>query len=359
MRTSLAVFVLASAGMLAVDLQSTAAPGDAAAAPLRPAARPQARAEPATVRVAFVRDGRLVRVERLVPRGLPTARFALRELFEGPTRAERRNGIRTAISEGARVRTLRAVDGTWRVNVSRSTFASGTTETKRRRLWQIEATLAPLGDEQQAVVATEGRFVTVQRLGVQPGPWAAETGEQDYLYSLRGAQIRLWQLGYLDRASVTGSLDYLTEQALLAFQGWERLARTGTLTGETQVALFRAARPTPAHRLPGKHVEIFRDLGVLLTVEDGQVVRVVHTSTGSFGRTPAGDFDVYAKSLYSWSVPFKVWMPFAAYFHGGIAMHQYPDVPSYPASHGCVRLPAGEAERVYAFVDVGTPVFVR
>jgi lipoprotein-anchoring transpeptidase ErfK/SrfK len=93
--------------------------------------------------------------------------------------------------------------------------------------------------------------------------------------------------------------------------------------------------------------------------EDGEVVRVIHTSTGSLGRTPSGEFHVYAKSLYSWSVPFKVWMPYAAYFRGGIAMHQSPDVPSYPASHGCVRLPDGEADRVYRFVDVGTPVVVR
>jgi len=33
-------------------------------------------------------------------------------------------------------------------------------------------------------------------------------------------------------------------------------------------------------------------------------------------------------------------------------------VPSYPASHGCVRLPAGEAQRVYAFARLGTPVHV-
>jgi lipoprotein-anchoring transpeptidase ErfK/SrfK len=94
-------------------------------------------------------------------------------------------------------------------------------------------------------------------------------------------------------------------------------------------------------------------------VEDGFAVRAVHTSTGAGGVTPVGDFRVYAKVLYSWSVPFQVWMPWAAYFRGGIATHQSPDVPSYPASHGCVRLPEGEAERVYRFVDVGTPVSVR
>jgi lipoprotein-anchoring transpeptidase ErfK/SrfK len=172
-------------------------------------------------------------------------------------------------------------------------------------------------------------------------------------------QLRLAALGYLDPADVTGSDDYLTDQALLAFQGWEDLDRTGTVTGQTQVALFTATRPKPAARRPGKRLEIYRDRGVLLMVESGEVVRAVHTSTGSFGRTPAGEFHVYVKSIYSWSVPFHVWMPYAAYFHGGIATHQSPDVPSYPASHGCVRLPEGEAQRVYGFVDVGTPVSVR
>jgi lipoprotein-anchoring transpeptidase ErfK/SrfK len=69
-------------------------------------------------------------------------------------------------------------------------------------------------------------------------------------------------------------------------------------------------------------------------------------------------FHVYRKELLSWSVPFSVWMPYASYFVGGIAMHEYPYVPEYPASHGCVRLPAGEAQRVFAFAEVGTPVSV-
>ena len=61
--------------------------------------------------------------------------------------------------------------------------------------------------------------------------------------SCEGVQRRLWTLGYLERSDVTGTLDYLTEQALLAFQGWEDLDRTGTVTGQTQVALVgRRAR---------------------------------------------------------------------------------------------------------------------
>ena len=51
-------------------------------------------------------------------------------------------------------------------------------------------------------------------------------------------------------------------------------------------------------------------------------------------------------------------MPWASYFDGGFAMHAYPYVPAYPASHGCVRLPAPEAPRVYSFAIEGTPVYV-
>jgi hypothetical protein len=309
--------------------------------------------------VPFVRSGRLVRVERVVPPGVPPPVHALRELLQGPTRIERRQGIRTAIPAEARLRSVRAEGELWLVSFSRSLLETGAPTTKETRLAQIGATLAPLGDQPYAAVATEGRLVTTLRLRMRTDPWRAETGENDYRYVVRGMQLRLWLLGYLDRADVTGSLDYLTEQGLLAFQGWEGLERTGSITGQTQVALFTAARPEPTAYRPGKRIEIHRDRSVLLMVDTGTVLRAVHASTGAGGVTPVGSFRVYVKALLSWSVPFKVWMPYAAYFTGGIATHQSPDVPSYPASHGCVRLPEGEAERVYRYVEVGTPVIVR
>ena len=175
---------------------------------------------------------------------------------------------------------------------------------------------------------------------------------------MRGVQLRLWQLGYLSSADVTGTYDYATSQSLLAFQGWEDLARTGTVSGETQLALVKAKRPKAWSPRSGRSVEIHRDRGVLLLVEGGEVWRAVHTSTGAGGATPSGEFRVYRKERMSWSYPFSVWMPFASYFVGGIAMHEYSHVPEYPASHGCVRLPDGDAERVYRFAEVGTPVIV-
>ena len=299
---------------------------------------------PQTVDVAFVRDGRLVRVERVVPRNVSAAKHALKELVQGPTREERARGLRTAIGEGVRLRSLRADGDAWLTSFSRSLFGPGSAETVRTRLRQIAATLSWLDTPPRAGGRLDGGPARDRAPARRPaGVWRGQTGEKGYRFSVRGVQLRLWQLGYLSSADVNGSLDYATSQALLAFQGWEDLARTGTVTGETQLALVRADRPRGTTGRTGRSVEIHRDRGVLLMIEDGFVERAVHTSTGAGGATPSGVFRVYRKELMSWSYPFSVWMPFASYFVGGIAMHEYSHVPEYPASHGCVRLPAGDA----------------
>lgn len=109
----------------------------------------------------------------------------------------------------------------------------------------------------------------------------------------------------------------------MAFQAWNGLQRDGIAGPQTLAALQTATVPTPRSTGSGRRVEVYRDLGVVLLVEGSAVVRSVHASTGRPGfETPAGAFK------------------------------------ADPASHGCVRLPAPEAQRVYEFVSVGTPVIV-
>ena len=97
-----------------------------------------------------------------------------------------------------------------------------------------------------------------------------------------------------------------------------------------------------------------------LLVKDDKTKRAIHSSSGGPGtETPRGQFEVFRKELQSWSVPFQTWLPYASYFFQGIAFHEYPDVPAYPASHGCVRIPAPEAPVVYKFAKLGTAVSVR
>jgi hypothetical protein len=57
-------------------------------------------------------------------------------------------------------------------------------------------------------------------------------------------------------------------------------------------------------------------------------------------------------------VPFREWLPWALPFVGGIAFHEFLDVPVYPASHGCVRQPVAVAHWTYGFAYVGMPVKV-
>lgn len=172
-------------------------------------------------------------------------------------------------------------------------------------------------------------------------------------------QKRLASLGYLSADAATGAWDARTAHAVQAFQAWEGLDRDGIVGPQTLAALETATRPAPASSLGDRHVEVHREKGVTLLVESGRVVRALHSSSGGGTYvTPAGSYAVLRKETNSWSVPYKVWLPYASYFNAGIAFHGYPDVPSYPASHGCVRLPLAEAPFAYAFMSVGTPVAV-
>jgi len=99
-----------------------------------------------------------------------------------------------------------------------------------------------------------------------------------------------------------------------------------------------------------------------VSLRPARAAQVVYTLTASSGapgyETNAGSFKVFRKERNSWSYPYQVWLPWASYFDGGIAFHEYKDVPPYPASHGCVRVSAPEARFVYEFATMGTPVTV-
>jgi peptidoglycan hydrolase-like protein with peptidoglycan-binding domain len=180
------------------------------------------------------------------------------------------------------------------------------------------------------------------------------------LRTVADVQRRLIALRYLPTGAVSGRLDYRTQQALLAFQAWNGLSRDGVADAQTKARLLTATTPRPRpEAIAGRYAEVFRSRGVLLLIDHGTVVRAVHVSTGRPGlETPAGRFAIYLKIRMAWTAQFQEWMPYASFFYRGDAIHQLADVPAYPASHGCVRMPAPEAAWVYGFLRLGTPVFV-
>lgn len=145
-----------------------------------------------------------------------------------------------------------------------------------------------------------------------------------------------------------GEDDY---EAVLAFQKVHRLARTGRVDPGLWRRIFASAAPRA--RYPGTHVEVDKARQVLYEVRDGKVVLVVHVSTGATGNTPVGLWHIYRR------VPGWDWvLYYPSYFLRGFAIHGYPDVPAYPASHGCVRVPLWIATRLYAMQSYGEAVYV-
>lgn len=172
-----------------------------------------------------------------------------------------------------------------------------------------------------------------------------------------GQVRRLAALGYLPAKSTPANTSqYALSQAIMAFQGWSGLTRDGVVGTTTAQRLAVAARPVARRKGGGKWLEGYIGKQVVLLVERGTVVRAIHFSSGSAGNTPRGTFTIFRKERMSWSIPFSSWMPYASYFTGGFAFHEYPDVPGYPASHGCVRIAAPFAPYLYDFAGYGTPV---
>ena len=139
--------------------------------------------------------------------------------------------------------------------------------------------------------------------------------------------------------------------AVLAFQKVNGLERTGLVSPALWQRLAHAG--VPRARAPGDHVEVDKTRQVLFLVRGGKVALVVHVSTGATGNTPVGVWHVYSK-VAGWS--WVLWYP--SYFLRGFAIHGYPDVPPYPASHGCVRVPMWIATRLYAQIPYGGAVVV-
>ncbi len=177
--------------------------------------------------------------------------------------------------------------------------------------------------------------------------------------AVRALQKRLAWAEYLPWGSaIDGVFGLQTWHAVVAYQGWNGLSRDGVVGPATQAALAHAERPRAWSGTTGLEIHLAQQ--VMLLVRDKRVVLAVHVSTGRPGYpTPVGFFHVYERALMSWSVTFQAWMPLAQYFYGGYAVHEYEDVPAYPASHGCVRVPTPFAETVWNFGYIGIRVRIR
>jgi lipoprotein-anchoring transpeptidase ErfK/SrfK len=148
--------------------------------------------------------------------------------------------------------------------------------------------------------------------------------------------------GWWDDSGASGEariVVHLTEQKAYFFKGKR-------LVGESTVSTGKKGFSTP----PGHYAIVSKDKNHFSSEfgdyidRDGNIV--VQNIDVRKDRCPKGaHFD-----------PAR--MPYCMHFNGGYAMHQ-GYVPPFAASHGCIRVPEGMAERFYNNAPVGTPMTVR
>src|SRR6266536_2406745 len=165
---------------------------------------------------------------------------------------------------------------------------------------------------------------------------------------------------------------FATAQSIVAMRPWGppaivTLVAMAALTALTADATAKQARPAPATEAaapraagePIMAIVSIKTQQVTFYDADGWILRAP-VSTGTKGReTPAGVFAVIEKdkdhhsSLYD-----DAWMPnMQRITWNGIALHGGP-LPGYAASHGCVRMPYGFAEKLFEKTRIGMRVII-
>jgi hypothetical protein len=165
---------------------------------------------------------------------------------------------------------------------------------------------------------------------------------------------------------------FTTAQSTVAMRRWGppaivTLAAIAALAALTADAAARQARPAPAIEAaaprdagePIMAIVSIKTQKVTFYDADGWILRAP-VSTGITGReTPAGVFAVLEKdkdhhsSLYD-----DAWMPnMQRITWNGVALHGGP-LPGYAASHGCVRMPFGFAEKLFEKTWIGMRVII-
>jgi peptidoglycan hydrolase-like protein with peptidoglycan-binding domain len=181
--------------------------------------------------------------------------------------------------------------------------------------------------------------------------WQAGAGE-------RGVKVLLLQRALLDQGyatPVTGYYDDATARGVLAFRKANELGRDG-YASKPVFAMLARGRGAFKLRYPkaGKHVEFDWSRQVLVLARGAKPYRTYHTSSGT-PATPTvfGSFRFYLQTPGTNAKG----MVHSSYFIGGYAIHGYASVPTYPASHGCLRVPIPNALQIFNWIDVGDRIF--
>jgi peptidoglycan hydrolase-like protein with peptidoglycan-binding domain len=216
---------------------------------------------------------------------------------------------------------------------------------RSRRAGHITVRASHRATAQLATLVAKGRGVDVLPLRAQPGAKGL---------AVRVLQARLKALGYVIGAK--GVYDARTARAVLAFRKVTGMARTQLATEDVFRKLAHGAGAFkvryPKH---GHHVEADLSLQVLALINGSNVERIYPISSGKPSTpTVLGTFRVYSKTPGTNAKG----MVYTSYFHGGYGIHGYAEVPTFAASHGCLRTPVPDAVPIYNWIRYGDYVDV-
>lgn len=141
---------------------------------------------------------------------------------------------------------------------------------------------------------------------------------------------------------------------------------------DPQIRLRQAIEFTPAKITQGRYIDINLKYQTMVIFEQGKPLDAFLVSSGKRGMdTPEGEFQIRNKARRVWSKKYSLFMPYwmALVPSGEFGIHELPEWPGglkegqnhlgIPVSHGCVRLGVGPAEKVFNWVEVGTPVVIH
>ncbi|OFW34048.1 MAG: hypothetical protein A2074_01815 [Candidatus Aquicultor primus] len=242
-----------------------------------------------------------------------------------------------------------------------TTESPSTTTTTSEATTTTTTTSLPVATAQDATESIAGQPPGTSLVATST-PELQATAQRTLRRGLSGDDVRILQeklvsLGYSPGA-IDGSYSAQTRHAVIAFQKVNGLARDGVAGPKTLAAIDSPATITARHT--GDHIEVSKAHQVLLVVKGGVVERIINASTGKKGfTTPAVSSAVDWKAgKYYESKKYGGIMVWSSFFYGGIAVHGFGSVPSYAASHGCIRIPIPDSKYVYDNMPVRSMVYV-
>jgi len=171
------------------------------------------------------------------------------------------------------------------------------------------------------------------------------------------------------RGPIDGTYGQQTEFAAVAFHKAAGRPRTTDWVYSDWAALGRFVSDIPDRPDEPDRIEVDVTRQILTLVEAGHVTAIIPVSTASgepyvtytgavvYSHTPRGDFHLTHHGI-GWQCSYIGCIYYPWFFTPHYAIHGYPNVPPWPASHGCVRVPVWESDWLEGHLAVGMAMHI-